>query len=159
MSGESFYLLGRGLRLCVTQANCNYIEEDGVYLKLFCKKTDDFALKKRLTEKFFKQKCIEVFTRLIEKNYSLFQKYKVPYPTLKIRPMTSRWGSCIPSKGQVSLNSTLIHFSERCIEYVVIHELCHFRYPNHSKDFYTFMTVLMPDWKERKMELDNTVLL
>ena len=159
VSGESFYLLGRQLRLRVSQSKRNHIEEDGVYLNLFCKAPDDYAQKKRLVEKFFKQKCAEVFTRLIEKNYPLFQKYGVPFPTLKIRAMTTRWGSCIPSKKQITLNSALIHFSTCCIEYVVIHEFCHFRYPNHSKDFYAFMSVLMPDWKERKRELDETVLI
>lgn len=72
--------------------------------------------------------------------------------------MKTRWGSCILSKNQITLNENLIHFSERCIESVVIHEFCHFRYPNHSKEFYNFMTILMPDWKERKKELDETVL-
>ena len=159
VSGESFYLLGRQLRLVVQESVKNHIEEDGVYLTLECKNPENFSLKERLVKKFFRQKCQEVFSALVEKNYPQFQKYGVKYPSLKIREMKSRWGSCIPSKNQITLNSNLIHFSERCIEYVVIHEFCHFRYPNHSKDFYALMTVLMPDWKERKKELDDTVLV
>jgi len=159
VSGESFYLLGRQLRLIVKESNQNHIEEDGVYLTLECINPDNFALKKRLLEKFFEQECRAIFSMFVDKKYPQFQKYGIHYPSLKIRRMKSRWGSCIPAKNQITINSNLIHFSERCIEYVVIHEFCHFRYPNHSKDFYSLMTVLMPDWKERKNELDNTVLL
>ncbi len=158
VSGECFYLLGKQMRLIVKQANQNHVEEDGIYITLTCKRSDDYLLKKRLIEKFFCLRCYEEFNKIIEKCYPLFKKYKVPYPNLKIRRMKTRWGSCIPSKKQITLNENLIHFSERCIESVVIHEFCHFRYPNHSKEFYNFMTILMPDWKERKKELDETVL-
>ncbi|MBP5437564.1 MAG: M48 family metallopeptidase [Treponema sp.] len=158
VSGESFYLLGRQMRLIVKQANQNCVEEDGIYITLACKRSDDYGLKKRLIEKFFYQRCHEEFNKIIEISYPLFKKYKVPYPNLKIRRMKTRWGSCIPSKKQITLNENLIHFSQACIESVVIHEFCHFRYPNHSKEFYNFMTILMPDWKERKKELDNTIL-
>lgn len=159
VTGESFYLLGRQLRLTVKESSRNHITEDDVYLTLECKNPENYVLKKRLIEKFFTQKCHEIFSHLIDKNYPLFQKYGIKYPTLKIRGMKSRWGSCMPAKNQITLNSSLIHFSERCIDYVVIHEFCHFRYPNHSRDFYSFMSVLMPDWKERKKEIDDTVLI
>lgn len=158
VSGESFYLLGKQMRLIVKQAEQNHVEEDGIYITLSCKRSDDYLLKKRLIEKFFCLRCYEEFNKIIERCYPLFKKYKVPYPNLKIRRMKTRWGSCIPSKKQITLNENLIHFSARCIESVVIHEFCHFRYPNHSKEFYNFMTILMPDWKERKKELDETVL-
>ena len=158
VSGESFYLLGKQMRLIVRQSNQNHVEEDGVYITLTCKRPEDYVLKKRLIEKFFYQRCYEELNGIIERSYPLFKKYNVPYPNLKIRRMKTRWGSCIPAKNQISLNVNLIHFSERCIESVVIHEFCHLRYPNHSKEFYNFMTVLMPDWKERKKELDETVL-
>lgn len=155
VSGESFYLLGRHIRLCVRKSAQNRVFEDGVYLYLDCKSPDDFRLKKRLVEQFFKKQCEQTFLRLAEKIYPTFQKYGVPFSALKIRAMKSRWGSCIPSKRQITLNSALIHVSERCIEYVLAHEFCHFRYPNHSRQFYDWLTVIMPDWKERKAELEG----
>ena len=45
------------------------------------------------------------------------------------------------------------------IEYVLVHELCHLVHPNHSKQFYTFLTMFMPDWKERKTELEKNCIL
>lgn len=50
----------------------------------------------------------------------------------------------------------LLEAPRNCIEYVVMHELCHFIHPNHSKQFYGFLTMLMPDWKERKTILDKS---
>ncbi|OYP38116.1 metal-dependent hydrolase [Lachnotalea glycerini] len=55
----------------------------------------------------------------------------------------------------MSLNSKLIEAPRNCIEYVVLHEFTHFIHPNHSKKFYDFVAMLMPDWKERKMELEK----
>ena len=66
---------------------------------------------------------------------------------LKILKMTSRWGSCMPKKNQITLNSQLIHYQERFIDYVVIHEYAHLIQPNHSKAFYSIIEKYMPDYK------------
>lgn len=159
ISGESFYLLGKQLRLIVQESSKNNIYADGIYLHLACKHPENYTIKQKLINDFYKKQCFETFTHLIEKLYPLFEKYDIPYPILRLRNMSSRWGSCIPSKNQITLNISLIHFPERCIEYIIVHEFCHFRYPNHSKKFYSFLTVLMPDWKEQKAELENTILI
>lgn len=158
VSGESFYLLGKQMRLSVRQSNQNCVEEDGVYIILECKNINDLSLKTRVMKKFFKEKCVEIFNDAINKNYPKFKKYGIPYPAVKIRSMETRWGTCILQKKQITLNTKLIHFSRNCINYVVIHEFCHFKYPNHSNAFYDFMTILMPDWKDRKKELEETIL-
>ena len=88
--------------------------------------------------------------------YPLFKKYGIEKPALRIRDMETRWGSCLAKKGIVTLNKRLLEAPRNCIEYVVMHELCHFMHPNHSKYFYAFLSMLMPDWKERKQFLDKT---
>jgi predicted metal-dependent hydrolase len=70
--------------------------------------------------------------------------------------MTSRWGSCQPKRGLITLNKRLLEVPRNCIEYVVMHEFVHFIHPNHSKQFYEFLSVLMPDWKERKAFLEKS---
>lgn len=72
--------------------------------------------------------------------------------------MKARWGSCIPEKQLILLNSELIKAPKLCIDYVVLHELIHFKYRNHDSNFYDFMTSLMPDWKQRKKILDDQVV-
>ena len=62
----------------------------------------------------------------------------------------------MPRKGIITLNKRLLEAPRYCIEYVVMHEFCHFIHPDHSKHFYAFLTMLMPDWKERKRILDQS---
>ena len=64
--------------------------------------------------------------------------------------MKTRWGSCNPHKGYINLNLELIKNPKESIEYVVFHELSHLIHPNHSKEFYSYISAYMPDWKRRK---------
>lgn len=68
--------------------------------------------------------------------------------------MRSQWGSCSRS-GRISLNTHLIKTPTRLIEYVVLHELCHLRHYDHGRRFYALMSRYMPDWQERRGELDH----
>ena len=85
--------------------------------------------------------------------YLLVKPYGVKYPMVKIRTMKSKWGSCQPQQGKITLNGSMIASPKEAIEYVVLHELAHFVHPNHSKKFYEFVETLMPDWKTRKEKL------
>jgi len=69
--------------------------------------------------------------------------------------MKTRWGSCNSQKGYINLNLELIKEPIRCIEYVVAHELAHLIHPNHSKEFYNYLSYLLPEWKELKKRLNN----
>ncbi len=57
------------------------------------------------------------------------------------------------------VNKRLIEAPKNCIEYVVYHEFCHFVHPNHSKLFYNLLQVMLPDWRESKQLLENSVIL
>lgn len=155
VSGETFYVLGHGLRLKLEQADKNQVYSDGVYLYLQVKEPDDFSKKERLVNRYLDEQCRTVFQEVMEEIYPLFRKYGVPMPVLRIRSMETRWGSCLVKKGIITLNKRLLEAPRNCIEYVVMHEFCHFIHPNHSKQFYAFLAMLMPDWKERKMALER----
>ncbi|MDR0946574.1 MAG: M48 family metallopeptidase [Ruminococcus sp.] len=100
--------------------------------------------------RFSDEECRLILTEIVENTYPLFEKYAVPFPKLKFRDMTSRWGSCQPRRGVITLNKRLLEVPRECAEYVVMHEFAHFILLNHSKQFYEFLAVLMPDWKERR---------
>ncbi len=98
---------------------------------------------------------VSLFTEILDEFYPLFVPYGVKKPKLRVRTMKSCWGSCLVNKGIITLNRKLLMKPRECIEYVVVHELCHFIHPNHSKQFYGFMEQFMPDWKERKARLNG----
>lgn len=157
VSGETFCIQGRGLRLHVSQAKKDAISSDGVYIFLEVKDINDIDKKRRIVTRFLDQECKVVFGEVIEALYPLVKKYGVEEPTLRIRDMETQWGSCLTKKKIITLNKRLLEAPRNCIEYVVMHELCHLVYPNHSKQFYSFLTMLMPDWKDRKNYLDKRV--
>ena len=156
VSGETFYIQGRALRLKVSQSTKEKILSDGVYLHLEVKDPQNFTQKERLVKKYLDRQCKTVFGEIVDEMYPVFQKYGVTPPILRIRNMDTRWGSCLPGKGIITLNKRLLEAPRNCIEYVVMHEFCHFIHPNHSKHFYDFLSMLMPDWKERKRILDES---
>jgi predicted metal-dependent hydrolase len=75
-------------------------------------------------------------------------------PPLRVRAMRRQWGSC-SSTGRISLNAWLITAPLRCIDYVILHELCHLRELNHSPRFYRLLEGVMPEWRAVKAELDR----
>ena len=153
VSGESFYLLGRGVRLAVEKDTHEAIFCDGVFLFLHTKDPDCFEKKKKMVSNYLTQQCQTVFEEIVSQIYPVFQKYGVSRPSIRIRNMETRWGSCLAKKGMITLNKRLLEAPRSCIEYVIMHELCNVIQPTHSKNFYTLLTMLMADWKERKEAL------
>ena len=74
-------------------------------------------------------------------------------PRLEIRNMKKRWGSFL-NKDKIFLNPKLIHVSKDCIDYVIIHELCHIKYKNHDKKFFNLLKDKYPKWKRVKDKLE-----
>ncbi len=77
----------------------------------------------------------------------------VKHGSLVYRNMTSRWGSCQPSTGRICINVRLALYPPECLEYVVVHELCHLLERGHGPRFHELMDAFMPDWKARRARL------
>ncbi len=107
------------------------------------------ADKERVINRFLDKLCNDVFTDIATITLQKLADYHLPMPTIKIRTMKSRWGSCMPAKQQITLNKRLIHYPIAFIEYVILHEFVHFIQPNHSKAFYQIIANHMSDYKER----------
>ncbi len=75
-------------------------------------------------------------------------------PELKLLAMRKQWGSCSPS-GAIHLNPWLVRAPRECIDYVIVHELCHLREHNHSRRFYSLLDRQMPGWRHTKTRLDG----
>lgn len=89
----------------------------------------------------------------VERMYPLVAGAGVDAPRLRVRRMTSRWGSCLYRKGVITLNSALAACPAELRDYVALHELVHFLHPNHSPAFHRAMGERMPDWKLRRKRL------
>ncbi|SDY17193.1 M48 family metallopeptidase [Eubacterium barkeri] len=94
--------------------------------------------------------CRPVFEALIAQYYPFFKARGVAYPTLRIKTMKSRWGSCLPGKGVITLNTRLLTKPMAAVAYVVVHEMAHFLVQNHQADFYAVVAQVLPDYKVRR---------
>lgn len=74
---------------------------------------------------------------------------------LAYRNMTSRWGSCQPSTGRICINTRLALYPPECLEYVVVHELCHLLERGHGPKFYALMDAALPNWKQARTRLKS----
>jgi predicted metal-dependent hydrolase len=82
----------------------------------------------------------------------------VEKPSVNMSVMKARWGSALTEKKVILLNTELIKEPKHCIDYVVLHELIHFKYNDHSDNFYKMLYSLMPDWEKRKAILDEEIV-
>ena len=154
VSGEDFRYLGRSYRLKVVQSKEERIKLQRGYLELFVKDKSDLKRRENLIYEWYHEKAMIYFFNILQE----FNKIvKQDIKSVKIRQMKTRWGSCNPYKSYINLNIVLIKKPKACIEYVVFHELAHLLYPDHSKKFYDYLTLYMPDWQKRKEILDRAV--
>lgn len=106
-----------------------------------------------LMRAWYENKALEIFNRRLDT--LLMQTYWVNYrPTINFKNMQSRWGTC-SAKGRITLNTHLIKAPINCIDYVIVHELCHLAEHNHSKKFYRLLRQVSPDWEKTKDYLDE----
>ena len=153
VSGEDFKYLGRSYRLKVVQSKEERVKLQRGYLELFVKDKSDIKRKENLIYEWYYEKAMLYFFNILQE----FNKIvKQDIKSVKIRQMKTRWGSCNPYKSYINLNIELIKKPRGCIEYVVFHELVHLLCPDHSKKFYDYLTLYMPDWQKRKEILERT---
>ena len=155
VDGESFRILGHDRRLRVVQGASNEVTSDESYIVLSVRDCNDFALKKRLVDRWIMGLCRDTVRALCREVYPIFQKYGVEIPVLRFRNMVSRWGSCQPKRGILTFNYALVEAPVSCIEYVIVHEFVHFLHPNHSRLFYQQLSMFMPDFENRKRILEK----
>lgn len=95
----------------------------------------------------------EEFAQIVEETAKDLIKITGLVPNkIRIKNIKYAWGSCSSNKN-ITINANLIKYSEEAIRYVVLHELCHLKYMNHSADFWKLVETYMPDYKEVKKEL------
>lgn len=154
VSGESHYYLGKQylLKVLATPDAVPSVKLLRGKLEVVVRAKDPSYVKQLLSD-WYKLRAKEVFTARL--GAMLEQALWVTdAPDLRILTMKTQWGSCSP-KGRLTLNPHLVKAPRECIDYVLLHELCHLAEHNHSDRFYRLMDKVMPSWEKTKKRLDG----
>lgn len=163
IAGETHLYLGRQYKLKILSASPEYVagrvRAYGGILEVF---SDDKtpAIIQAMLDQWYRARAAEWFAKLIPLCQT---KFPAPYRTAldsctwQIRNMEKRWGSCT-AKGKLLLNSELIKAPKGCIEYVILHELCHRIHHDHTRAFYDLLAQVLPDWTKWKDRLERSMV-
>jgi len=149
--GETHLYLGRQYRLKIEQNKIETVKLKGQFIEVA---SIDKARIKQLVNEWYLQNAKTKFHAIAQPLIDKFKKYRVEPSSIVLREMPTRWGSCTP-KGKIILNPELIKAPKGCIEYVIIHELCHLIHHDHTQKFIDLQTKEMPDWEKWKMKLEK----
>ena len=140
---DKFQYLGKLYDIC-------YINERKIFLG------EEKALigKNVNIDNWYKKNAIEVFENYYNFCFQNFKEAKYK-PILKIRKMKGKWGVCNITNKTITLNLELIKLNPKYLIYVIYHELCHLKHPNHSKDFWALVEKYVPNYKQIKKEMKN----
>ncbi|WP_027875506.1 SprT family zinc-dependent metalloprotease [Mesoplasma chauliocola] len=83
-------------------------------------------------------------------------KMNIQFRNVNVKLMKAKWGYCLPKELKIAYNTKLLHFNDEIISYVIIHELTHILYPNHSREFWNFVEIYCPNYKELQILLNST---
>lgn len=157
VNGESHLYLGRKYRLRVErQPGPDRAALSGGYLHLMVAATPTAAKRAALLRSWYLLQARRVFRDRLDACMQHPAFRRVGEVHLIIRRMTRRWGSCTARRNLV-LNTELIRAPRGCIDYVITHELCHLLVAGHSRKFTNLLDRVMPDWRDRKRQLERTL--
>jgi predicted metal-dependent hydrolase len=157
VNGETHVFLGRQYRLKLHSADRNLVKLIGRYLHVCTPTPRDTDRVRTLIEEWYRERAKQLLHRHVQQCYQHVKRFGIPSPTIRLKKMHKRWGSCTCT-ANITLNSELIKAPSQCIDYVIVHELCHLRVHGHNDRFFRLLTACMPDWQRRKRRLDLIAL-
>jgi predicted metal-dependent hydrolase len=152
ISGAAVLYLGRQYKLIIKKSEKPGVTLKGGDLVLSIENGKESSEYNRaVLANWYDQRAKVVFTsRLAE----MLKKFNYDFkPILLRRKMDKKWGS-FSGQRKLTLNPKLIQAPRECIDYVIIHELCHFKYRDHSQNFYKLLSSKMPGWEKVKEKLE-----
>jgi predicted metal-dependent hydrolase len=155
VNGEKYLFMGRELTLRIKHALFPSINQFDTILEVVTDGKEGRV--KMLIDGWYLTKAEEIFSAKLQEIITRFKDQKFSPFQLAVKSFKSRWGSCT-SKGKITISSELVKLDERFIEYVIIHELCHLKYHNHGKDYYSLLETLVPDYKAIRKDLRKYII-
>ncbi|HEU5048598.1 MAG TPA: SprT family zinc-dependent metalloprotease [Rickettsiales bacterium] len=155
ISGETFRYLGRQYKLRVEKGIINKVHIERGKLVVYATRIEQQRVKE-LLDIWYRARAADIFMERFAVCQRLVSKINIQYENrLYLRSMRTRWGTC-SKDAKITLNPELVACSKECIDYVIMHELCHLKEHNHNSKFYKLLSSVMPDWEERKYKLEIT---
>jgi len=151
LGGETHLYMGRRYRLKIEKGKERSVKIDGGFIRVVASDIRPATVKK-IFDEWLRERAMIQFEKIFQVCAARFLSSATPV-RLQIRGMKTRWGS-LSKGGILTLNIRLIAAPKECIEYVVVHELCHLKYPCHDKKFYRLLETRLPDWEKRKQKLE-----
>ncbi len=157
VSGEAFYLWGKPYMLQVVTAenSRSKVQSSGGKLILSIPKDSSVDFRKRKIDAWYRNELKAAINNMAD---SLQRKIGVKASEFRIKNMKTRWGTCNVETARIWINLQLAKKPPECLEYVLVHELCHLIEKNHSKQFYALVEQFCPGWREAKKMLDEMPL-
>ncbi len=156
VSGESHLYLGKKYRLKIVSGSENSVLLKNGYFIVTSNSSKPEHIESILNS-WYRAKANHYLTKSFEECWAKFKLNELSKPTFKIMKLKKRWGSLSKNK-TLSLNLDLIKAPKECIEYVIIHELCHLVHHNHSTEFYKLLERALPNWEKRKLKLELALI-
>lgn len=155
VSGETHLYLGRQYRLKVFEGSPEAVKLVGKFLRVWTKNREDTDRIRSLLDRWYWEHAERLLTHRVQVCLEQHPSLRLPdEPNVAIRTMTRRWGSCSRT-GTILLNVSLVKVPVHCVDYVIVHELCHLHIHNHSPGFYRLLSRCLPDWERRKQRLEG----
>lgn len=158
VSGETFYYLGRKYRLKVVVGEREEVKLYGKYLRTVVRQKEDKKKIAGLVMNWYRQQAKVVFAERFNRFPHILRREKIKVNQLMIRRMEKRWGSCTEA-GNIVLNLSLVQAPVQCIDYVLVHEICHLKYLDHGKKYYQLLNACIPGWEKVRQKLGNVHLI
>jgi predicted metal-dependent hydrolase len=155
-SGATHRYLGRQYRLKVNKGDSPGIKLTGGYFHVTTKHGSEAEVENLIAFRI-RERASEQFARRVDRWRDWCEHHRLPSPQAILRSMPKRWGSAHRDK-RIALNPELVRAPSVCIDYVIAHEVCHLKHPNHGPDFYRQLDELVPDWRRTKRRLEQTEL-
>ena len=153
VSGENIFYLGRQYRLKIHEGEPD-VKLAGKYLNVTVNDKLDKRKISDLVNTWYLKHARRKFEERMVLLHPILERENLKMNSLMIRKLDKRWGSCT-KKGNIVVNADLIKAPINCIDYVLIHELCHLKHHDHSNKFWTLLNKYCPDWVKTKDKLET----
>ena len=153
VGGETHYYLGRQYRLKIDKSDYESVKLIGKFFVIETKNRNDFNHIKLMLDQWYADHAELMLGHCTERHIKKILGANFENIEIRYRFLKRRWGNCDPD-GIITFNIELVKAPIQCIDYVIVHELCHLVYPNHDKAFYDLLAKTIPEWREMKEKLE-----